>query len=263
MYVFTDTTPREEPFTGSFSLQTIFNNVNIDNLLSDKQGRFITTSISGRNLASKSIETNEYLGMHGLREGDFKYEPREIVVSFLLEDKTNSGFRHKFQQLYSVLQGQKRKLRFTDENAYYLATFKEVDIPEENSNSIEGSLIFLCTDPAKYFERIETDIHLGSDLYSIESIEPTSWEIKVNFTENVSYFSFNESNGIYLYLNYEFIEGDQLSIEFDKRRVLLNSEHDLRKTVSVQSRYHQLVPGDTEIITSHDCTLIYNKKDYS
>lgn len=263
MYVFTDTTPREEPFIGSFSLQTIFNNMNIDNLLSDTQGRFITTSISGRNLPSKSIETNEYLGMHGLREGDFKYEPREIVVSFLLEDKTNLGFRNKFQRLYSILQGQKRKLRFTDENAYYLATFKEADIPEENSNSIEGSLIFLCTDPAKYFERVETDINRGSDLYSIESIEPTSWGIKVNFTESVSYFSFNESNGIYLYLNYEFIEGDQLSIEYDKRKVLLNSEHDLRKTVSLQSRFQQLVPGDTEIMTSHDCTLIYNKKDYS
>ncbi|GLO64404.1 phage tail protein [Oceanobacillus sp. E9] len=263
MYLFTDTSPREEPINGSFSLQTTYNDMNIDNLLSDTQGRFITTSISGRNLPSKSIVTNEYLGMHGLREGDFKYEPREIVVKFLLEDKTNSGFRNRFHRLYTLLQGQKRKLRFTDENAYYLATFKEADIPEEDSNSIEGSLIFLCTDPAKYFERVETDINRDSESYSIESIEPTSWEIKVNFTENVSYFSFNESKGLYIYLNYEFIEGDQLFIEYDKRKVLLNSQHDLRKTVSLQSSFQQLIPGDTEIITSHGCTLIYNKKDYS
>jgi predicted phage tail component-like protein len=150
MYEFVNLT---EPGTQSTSLsvQTIFNGTNIDEALSDQNGSFTTLTVSGRSNVNNRINAFEIPGQDGLMESD---EPtsseKEITVKYKITDKTNEGFRQRYNRLNALLKGSKKELIFTDEDATFYATLSSNDVPEENSNILIGSITFLCSDPNKY-----------------------------------------------------------------------------------------------------------------
>lgn len=149
MYGFVEVT---EPGTeAKMSIQTVFNEVNLDESLTDDKGSFKTLSVTGRNSMEQKINTMGVFGQHGMWEEDTAYrEPREIEVKFKLKDKTNSGFIERFKKMKSYLEGSKKHLEFTDEDAIFYATLSVLEVPEEDSNDLVGSLVFYCSDPDKY-----------------------------------------------------------------------------------------------------------------
>lgn len=149
MYGFVEVT---EPGTkAKMSIQTVFNEVNLDESLTDDKGSFKTLSVTGRNSMEQKINTMGVFGQHGMWEEDKAYrEPREIEVKFKLKDKTNSGFIERFKKMKSYLEGSKKHLEFTDEDAIFYATLSVLEVPEEDSNDLVGSLVFYCSDPDKY-----------------------------------------------------------------------------------------------------------------
>ncbi|MEN2468015.1 phage tail family protein, partial [Ornithinibacillus sp. JPR2-1] len=74
-------------------------------------------------------------------------------------------------------------------------------------------------------------------------------------------FTLESSNGLYILLNYNFIAGDMLEIDYVGRKVYLNG-NDLRSAVSMSSHFVELEPGQMEIVASHVCTLIYDERYY-
>ncbi|MBC5637850.1 phage tail family protein [Ornithinibacillus sp. BX22] len=164
MYKFVDTVAGSGTESTSMSIETVFNSFNLDQLLTDKDGSFITLTVSGRSNIDQKINTVAVPGMDGLIEQDgANLEPREITVMYKITDRTNEGLRKRLDQLNSLLVGSKKELSFTDEDALFYATMQSNQLPEEDSNTLNGTIIFLCSDPLKYgpeqTENFESEVH--------------------------------------------------------------------------------------------------------
>jgi predicted phage tail component-like protein len=168
MYGFVNLTERGAQST-SLSIQTLFNGINLDLEISDDEGSFTTLTVSGRANLSNRINTFEVPGMNGLMESNEQNtSEREITVKYKINDKTNEGFRRRTTLLNSLLEGSKKVLSFTDEEAIYYATLSENELPEESSNNLVGTLTFLCSDPNKYGP--ETPIIFSGDSAVLDTL---------------------------------------------------------------------------------------------
>ncbi|ELK47177.1 distal tail protein Dit [Halobacillus sp. BAB-2008] len=152
MYQFVDLMERGAK-GASTSIETIFNGENLDQVLTDEAGSFRTLTTKGRADITKRIPTQEVGGMDGLLEDEGStMSERSIIVRYKIEDATNEGFRNRYNRLNHLLEGTKKKLVFTDEQVYFYATLSDHEVPEEDSNTLIGTLTFLCSDPIKYGE---------------------------------------------------------------------------------------------------------------
>lgn len=166
MYGFIDTT--ESAKSTLMSIQTIFNGFNLDDLLTDGDGSFTTLTVTGRSDIHQKINTISVPGKDGVHEeGNPTLDPRELVVKCKVSDKSNEGIRDRFNRLNGLLSGSKRRLEFTDEDATYYATLSELEIPEEDSNDLVITIIFLCSDPYKY--GTEQTLTFPADIVTVEN----------------------------------------------------------------------------------------------
>ncbi|AMQ66688.1 distal tail protein Dit [Bacillus phage Mgbh1] len=132
------------------SLQTIFNNVNIDEVLTDSDGSFTTISVSGRALAQTQTTILNPTHKHGGFYQQSRLEPRIITVRYKISAKTNEKFRQMFNRLNRILAEEEKRIEFTDENAFFVGSYYEAEDFDENSNVIVSSFSFICADPYKY-----------------------------------------------------------------------------------------------------------------
>ena len=258
MYGFVDTVTRSTQSDYS-SLRTFFGGVDIDKALSDSDGSFRTLSISGRGVLPRRIRTTETPNSHGVREGKYTYEAREIVVRYKLTDRTNKGFRERFNRLNGLLIGSKKPLEFTDEDAHFIATLLGGDTPEEDSNNIIGTLVFLCSDPAKRKGKQFLDITTTFSAFEIKGQAETPWTTRAVFTVPQSSFTIEADNGLYVLLNYNFIAGDVLEVDYYKREVKLNGKN-LAVSVSLSTVWKQLGVGYLNIKSSVNSMLRYDER---
>lgn len=161
MYRFTKA--NEAPLDTFFHTETVFDGVSLDRELSDSQGEFRTLRIDGRSIANYSVDSSESSGKDGGMMTGRSLQIRLITVTYRLRDKTNAGFLRRYERLNKLLRKAERKLSFTDEEFYFIATFSAGEIPEESSNDVTSSLTFLCHDPYKYskplIQRNATKVH--------------------------------------------------------------------------------------------------------
>lgn len=151
MYDFADTTAGSVTGRTSASIQTIFNNTNLDESLTDNDGEFRTLAVSGRSNTTNRINIIGVTGMDGVYEEEgANVEPRNPLVKFRIRDETNEGFAERLTKLNALLRGSKKELEFADEDVTYYATVSALELPEEDSNDLIGTMTFLCSDPYKY-----------------------------------------------------------------------------------------------------------------
>ncbi|MBM7542354.1 distal tail protein Dit [Amphibacillus cookii] len=156
MYQFVDTTAGSTS-SASLSLNTMFNGHNLDQLLTDDQGSFTTLTVTGRSQSEQLIETINIMGMDGLLEQDHPdLTHRQIEVKYKITDKSSAGLRQRLSRLNYLLEGSKKQLQFTDEAFLFYATMQSHILPEEESNTLIASIVFLCSDPYKYGEEKES-----------------------------------------------------------------------------------------------------------
>ncbi|KAA0560770.1 hypothetical protein F0342_21655 [Bacillus sp. CH30_1T] len=183
MYEFVDLHERGAAST-SLSIQTIFNGINLDEVLTDESGGFTTLTVSGRGNVTNRLFTTEIPGKDGLLESnEYTSSEREIVVKYKITDRTNEGFRLRFNKLNDLLKGTKNELVFSDEDASFYATLSGNEVPEENSNTLIASLTFLCSNPRKYGP--EKTITLNTSSGTIANVDGTAstkpiFELEVN-----------------------------------------------------------------------------------
>ena len=256
MYKFVDTVAGSGMSRPLLPLNTLFNGVNLDEALTDHNGSFTTISISGRGILSRRINMTEVSNRHGAREKGYTYDVREITVKYKLTDRTNEGFRDRFNRLNSLLLGSKKRLDFTDEEAYFLATLQSGDTPEEDSNDIVGSLVFICTDPGKNMNEQTLNITASEQIFTIGGQESTPWTSRTRFTVPQSSFSLETNNSGKVILNYDFIAGDVLEIYYNTRDVFLNGK-DLAVSIALETEWFKLVPGPVGLRASHETELNY------
>lgn len=219
MYQFVDT--MERPQMVSPSIQTIFNQTNIDDVLTDNQGSFITLTVSGRSNAKQRIKTFEVASLDGLAELGFtNNEPIEIIVKFKISDRTNEGFRNRLTKLKDLLSGTKKKLIFTDEDVYFYATFSELDIPEEDSNNLVGAITFFCSDPYKYSLTEQEHTLQDSTLIENEGSESTPPTIELTANKSATYAMVENGLNEYNLAGFPLEEEGQEQVVDDRVSVL-------------------------------------------
>ncbi|WP_121604324.1 distal tail protein Dit [Virgibacillus sp. Bac332] len=175
------------------SLQTLFNGNNLDKELSDDTGSFVTLTVSGRSNLNQRINTIDVPGLDGTNEySNPTFDIREITIKYKLTDQTKEGFRQRYNRLNSLLDGSKKELAFTDEDAVFYATLQTNEVPEEETNSVIGNLIFLCSDPFKYgpeqqinfTDNVATVVNDGtvdtSPIFQLEVLSPITFAMIQN-----------------------------------------------------------------------------------
>src|SRR5699024_1809929 len=150
------------------SIQTIFNNLNLDKDLTDDNGSFRTLVVNGRGDVEYDINTIGINGMHGTwEEKTPRRKLREISINFQLKTESNLEMNQKLNKLRSMLTGSKKELEFTDEEVIYYATLQSLELPEEDSNDLVGTINFLCSDPDKYGK--EKTLETSNDTFIVEN----------------------------------------------------------------------------------------------
>lgn len=251
------------------SLATNFNSVNLDNALSDSHGSFTTLSVTGRGLSNRVMHTYDKQG-DGVGEHSTFMDVREIVVKYRLKDEYNEGFRQRYNELNRLLSAQKALLEFDDEQAYFLATCVGGDEPEENTNDIIGTITFVCTDPNKYAYDKTINVTSTPTEHVVEGHKSTTWRTVTTIAVKTSHFElqFNEVGKTALRdinklrLNYSFVSGDVLEIDYRKRRATVNG-NDITNSISMlQSNFKELPISKVEVKASQNTKLIYNERFY-
>lgn len=261
MYKFADTVAGSGSSTPYLSLNTVFNSVNLDEALTDNNGSFTTLAVSGRGILPRNIHMTEMSGSHGAREKRYTYDIREITVKYKLTDRSNEGFRERFNRLNGLLIGSKKRLEFTDEEAYFLATLQSGDTPEEDSNDSVGTLVFICTDPAKNRNEQTLNITTTTQVFTIGGLEPAPWTSRTRFTAPQSSFSLETNKGGKVILYYDFTDGDVLEIYYETRNIFLNGK-DLAVSIALETEWFELNPGLVSLRASHETALNYAERFY-
>ncbi|AXF54627.1 distal tail protein Dit [Salicibibacter kimchii] len=260
MYNFVDPNERGERTAPLTSFQTVFNGTNIDDALTDDNGRFVTTSVSGRGFLTRRINMIEVPYGHGDKEGSYTYEPRPIRVNFLIEDRTSEGFRDRLERLNGMLLGSKKVLEFTDESAHFIATLESGELPDEDSNSLQGTLNFICSNPAKFKSESTHTITTTDTTVEVGGQEKTPWISRTVFEADQDEFEIEMNNGCHIIIPYNFISGDVLEIDYERRKITLNGENHMY--ISLQSHWMPLHPGYMQMRASHETELSYTERYY-
>lgn len=142
----------------SSSIQTVFKDSNLDEALTDQTGGFKTLTVSGRSDTTNRINTVEIPGKDGLLEVEGNtMKEREITIKYQIFDHTNEGFRERCNRLNDLLAGSGEVVKFTDDDAYFMGTVSSNSLPEEDSNTLIGTITILCTNPKKYGQEKEAN----------------------------------------------------------------------------------------------------------
>src|SRR5699024_11911048 len=91
------------------SIKTIFNNVNLDDALTDETGSIKTLNVVGRNNSTRRMNLTDLSGMDGAHEDYSTESVREIVVSYKLKDITKEGFIKRVDRLKLLVTRQKER----------------------------------------------------------------------------------------------------------------------------------------------------------
>ena len=260
------------------TLQTTFDDVNLDEELTDKNGFFKTLTVTGRGNLDRDVVTRELPGMHGVVElSDPTLTSREITVKFLFSAKTNEKFRKRIDELKNLVYRPQKPLRFTDEDYFYRATLTELEVPEEEKNILVCNLHFLCSDPFKYGEEERSVIKTadGSDstivtLFAGQAdgfeYNPSTVEaqpiFEVEFKDNTDEFTIeHKESKRHLTVVYDFEEGDKLTLDATNRRVQINGETRMQ-TLALSSEWFNLVSRGNafDITDGANVTLRYRAR---
>lgn len=114
------------------------------------------------------------------------------------------------------------KLVFDDEldRIYYAVVDSGFDI-EEALNLSEGTISFICPDPYKY--GTEDTFFVDTSPIMNEGSAETNAIITATFTSAASEYKITHSNGKFVRVIWNFVAGDKLVIDLNKRKVLINN----------------------------------------
>lgn len=237
--------------------------------------------MSHKGLEFNSIRKPYIYLLEGRRKAPFSPLQRNIVragANYRIK-KTDRGLLEISQPIGYVVKDDADALRIKDEIAAWFVTNDWARLSFDNEpgrsylavvqNSIDdfdrfvdqrsGTIQFVAK--ATLGEEKTIPVTNTPTSHTITGQDITPWIVEVTFTEATSTFELQASNGLYLLLAYEFIEGDTLTIKYEGREVLLNG-NDLRSAVRLKTNYEMLQPGTIEVSASHVCELIYDERYY-
>ena len=216
------------------------------------------------------IEKDYITVMRG-RERPFFSSPdgREIKVPVHIE---HNGFSHyeRLKEEISVWlkHDGPKSLEFKDDpDRVYFAEVSSIETDDTHPRGSDATIHFSCD--SKY--SLERQLTIHNELSTVvKGHKSTPWKTKTTFTANQSSYEikFNAPGKSALRdiniikLNYNFVKGDVLKIDYSKREVTLNGKDITNTVVILQSNFMELPIGNVEISASHVTDFYYNERYY-
>lgn len=197
-------------------------------------------------------------------------EHRIIEVPALIKYDNIPHFRGLTEDIAEWLVHDEPKiLGFADEpDRLYFAVVDDTANEEFLYNrGTETKFTFICG--YKYSQERQLTIN-NTLTSSVKGHKSTLWKTKTKFNTNQTGYElvFNapgktdlrEINKIKL--NYDFIQGDILEINYSKRRVTVNGKDITNTLVILQSNFMELPIGSVEFVASHPTEFYYHERYY-
>ncbi|SNZ14550.1 putative phage tail component, N-terminal domain-containing protein [Terribacillus aidingensis] len=147
-------------------------------------------------------------------------------------------------------------LKFDDEpgKVYPAVLQNDMNDFEKMATLRQGTLSFT----ALYAAGKEIELNLLPDRrsYFITGQRETDWTSKTTFEAPTSKYIIEEAGGGRIVLNYNFIAGDVLTIDYHKRKVLLNGEN-LATAIALSTVWFPLHPGTMTINATENTIMTY------
>ncbi|MFS8189477.1 distal tail protein Dit [Rossellomorea marisflavi] len=125
------------------------------------------------------------------------------------------------------------------------------------SNIWSGTIIFQCVRTTGATVAIQ--VAATEKEFTIGGQDETDWVSKTIFSSKQSSFSLETSRGGKVLLDYNFIVGDRLEIDYDKRRIWLNGKS-LALAINLETVWSALEPGKVTLKASHPTEIIYTEE---
>ncbi|QBP06949.1 distal tail protein [Virgibacillus phage Mimir87] len=190
-----------------------------------------------------------------------KLEALEVIVPVLIE--VPKGFvLEEIKEDFSgwLFHYEDKRLMFKDNpNRYYMARLEEIDL-DDHDRYADGDIKFICQNPYRFGKNKELNITTDFNSFTITGQTATSWTSETMFSADRDKYELEIGNSKIL-LNFKFVEGDKLLIDFDKRSVKLR-ERDIAVAVSLQTDWTELSPGPVSIRASEPTTIYYDERYY-
>ncbi|RWR06756.1 phage tail family protein [Siminovitchia fortis] len=121
----------------------------------------------------------------------------------------------------------------------------------------EGTLQFVVKETLG----ADKTINIGTEFanYTITGQTETPWTSRTRFTVPQSSFTIETTKGGKIILNYDFIAGDILEIDYETRDVRLNGK-DLAVSIALETVWFELEPGQVQIKASHPTEMKYTER---
>lgn len=151
-------------------------------------------------------------------------------------------------------------------NLHYLAEYESMELNERGSFG-RGTIYFYLKDAHRYSEE---RIIEATGTHDIKGHTSTTWRTRTEFTSKQEGFEFTfnapgktdlkDINKIVI--NYNFIAGDVLEIDYSKRRITVNGNDISNALVIIQSNYAELPIGIVKFEASHETDVFYHERYY-
>lgn len=152
-------------------------------------------------------------------------------------------------------------LSFDDEpgRSYKAVVQNSMDDFEKMAWLRQGTLQFIAKDTLG----ADKTLNIGTEFktHTITGQVKTPWISRTRFTVPQEKYILETNKGIKIILNYDFIAGDVLEIDYETRGVFLNGK-DLAVSVDLKTVWFELKPGNVQIKASHPTELTYTEIYY-
>lgn len=216
------------------------------------------------------IEKDYVSVLEGRKRPFFEKDNERIVeVPILMKHNGFSDYQKRKEDVAEwLIHDEPKELIFNDDDdRRYFAEVDDIVEDDEYQTMAMATVIFICH--SKY--SLEKDISI--DTTATETIgghKSTPWKTKTTFEENQSGYElqFNSPgksdlrDTCKIKLNYEFIRGDVLEIDYSKRKITVNGVDRSNILVILQSNYMELPVGEVEFEVSHETELFYSERYY-
>lgn len=152
-------------------------------------------------------------------------------------------------------------LQFDDEpgRTYIAVVQNTIDDFERFGDLRSGTIQFVAKEVIG--ETYELNILQEYRTFTISGQTETPWTSKTIFEEASDQFTLETNQGSKIILDYNFIAGDVLEIDYFKRKVTLNGKN-LAVAVSLSTVWKKIKPGAIDIKASRETTLTYSERYY-
>lgn len=154
-----------------------------------------------------------------------------------------------------------KKLSFKDRpDRYYLAEYESMDLDERKYRA-KGTINFYLAQGYRFGADELLNLTDVMSPFNIKGQVETPWKSKTIFTVPQSQFFIRGYFGRNITLNYNFIAGDVLEIDYETRDIFLNG-NDLAVALSLESNWFDLPTGNVYLRASHPTELVYTERYY-